>query len=182
MNSVRRDRSKLLVRIIMGAIVLMLMFCVGKPEERQELQADLNYNGIKEDYSLYQHHVLVCEDGKTIWQSPEAWQVDQIVIGDVTNDGNQELVLLLWKQGSYGPVQPFWVTGDDVAWTNHLFVYALVGDHLKTVWCSSSLSQTLTGLQIIADSQNGNYLAARKNRFGFNNTIYLKWNDWGFEF
>ena len=181
MNS-RTDRAKLLVSVIIGIIIVMLMFWGGKPEERQALQADLNHNGIKEDYALYRQHVLVSEDGKTIWQSPEAWQVDQMVIGDVTNDGSQELVLLLWKQGSYGSARPFWVTGEDTVWTNHLFVYALVGDHLKTVWCSSAISQPLTGLQIVADSQNGNYLAARKNRFGFNDTIHLKWNDWGFEF
>ena len=157
----------------------------GNNEVGHEWTADLNNNGIVEYYSLNKHQIKISEDRKIIWQSPKTWQVEQIVVGDVTNDGQQELVFLLWKEGSYGASKPFWMKTEDTAWSNHLYVYSLVGDHIKPVWCSSALRKPLRDLQIVSDPQDGkNYLTGREYKWkltiGTQNDLLLKWNDWGF--
>lgn len=172
-----------LILIIITAVLLAAIACGYKNDKSQVWQADLNNNGIDENYSLYRQQVTVQEGSETIWQSPKDWQIGQILIGDVTNDGCQELVLLLWKHGSYGPSKPVWAEGEDTALSNHLFVYSLIEDHLKQVWCSSAISEPLCDLQIITDPQDGqNYLTARKNKFGPRDTVYLKWDEWGFTY
>lgn len=166
--------------------VILLAFLTlsgGQNGKMAEQEADLNHNGIPEDYMLQHHQITVWEGGKTIWQSPQAWQVDQIVIGDVTNNGCEEMVFLLWKEGSYGPSRPFWQNGEDTVWSNHLFLYSLVGDQFKQVWCSSALSPPLQDLLIAPDPQTGeNCLTARESKFGLPDFIRLKWDDWGFTY
>ncbi len=168
---------------VLGMSILLVMG--GRNEADQEWTADLNNNGIVEYYSLHNQQITISEDHSIIWQSPETWQVEQVVIGDVTNDGHPELVFLLWKQGSYGASKPFWMKSEDTAWTNHLYVYSLVGEHVKPLWCSSALNHPVHDLQVLSDPQETeNYLTARENRWnltlGPQATIHLKWDDWGF--
>lgn len=183
MNRTLSSRTKYLTIVIIVAIITFTSAMLLPGQDSQEKQiwsADLNNNQINEEYILYQERVTVCEGGNTIWQSPGEWQVDQAIIGDVTNDGNQELVLLLWKPGSFGPSRPFWVKGEDKAWSNHLFVYTLAGNHFKQVWCSSALNPPLQDLQIVYDPGGQNYLTAREEPYAVRNTVRLKWDEWGF--
>lgn len=83
-----------------------------------------------------------------IWRSPRAWSIDSFALGDVNNDGTVNLVVTLWKAGSFGTVKPFWQTGEDVAYKNHLFVYQLKDKEMKQVWCSSNLDRPILSFKI----------------------------------
>lgn len=183
MYKLRSGRLGVLALIIIASIAAVLIFSVSSAKEKSSWPADLNNNGTREDYSLSREQVTVREGGQTIWQSPEEWQIDQILIGDVTNDSRQELVMLLRKQGSYGPSRPFWAKEADTGWSSHLFVYTLAEDQVRQVWCSSAISEPFHDLQLKTDPQDGsNYLSARKNGFGLNRQIYMKWDQWGFTY
>lgn len=186
MNNLGSSRIRRLIPVIIAFIMIFMLAGMplrGKLQEEQSWRADLNRNGIEEDYFLCRKQITICEDGKTIWQSPADWQVEQAIIEDVNNDGSQELVLLLWKQGNYGSSRPFWANKEDTIWSSHLFVYTLIGERAKQIWCSSALSPPLYNLQIITDPASGdNYLSAREGKLWSSATVHFKWDNWGFTY
>lgn len=109
---------------------------------------DLDGDGITEEYSLVDHCLTVREGEEELWQSPRDWRVDYFVLGDVNNDGMINMVMTLWKKGSFGSVKPFWLTGEDADYKNHLFVYRLKNKTMKQVWCSSDLDRPIVSLTI----------------------------------
>ncbi|HBV85333.1 MAG TPA: hypothetical protein DEF42_01390 [Desulfosporosinus sp.] len=50
--------------------------------------------------------------------------------------------------GSFGSVKPFWLTGEDADYKNHLFVCQLKNKAMKQVWCSSDLDCPILSLTI----------------------------------
>ncbi len=186
MNDIAGNRLKPILLIgISLFFVILAMAWIEKEAAPREWRADLNDNGIEERYFLHNHQITVSENQRTLWQSPPAWEVEQIVVGDATNDGREELLFLLRKEGSYGSSRPFWRTGADRIWSSHLFVYSLQGEKLRPVWCSSALDRPLYDLQIAADPADGqNYLTAREKQWGFKlgprPRLRLKWDGWGF--
>ncbi|MGE5422201.1 MAG: hypothetical protein ACM3QW_02970 [Ignavibacteriales bacterium] len=91
---------------------------------------------------------------KIIWRSPSAWKVTSFVLDDVTNDHTTDLMIVLWKEGSFGRYRPFWHTGEDRVWSNHLFVYDLVKQKMKPLWCSSAVERPIA--EISVDDVDGN--------------------------
>ncbi len=152
-----------------------------------EEQADLNNNSILENYILKNGKMIVKEKEKIIWQSSDDWQIVDFVLADSNNDGIIDLNLSLWKPGNFGVFKPFWVKKNDMRIKNHFFVYDLVGDSLKQVWCSSNLSKPNCEFKIAdinGDGENelivieGDYL--KKFECNGNFVAVWKWNSWGF--
>lgn len=111
---------------------------IGDNVEKNE-SADLNNDGIKEEYSLRLGRIVVKEESEIIWESPEDWWIDNFVIADSTHDGILDLNLSLWKNGNYGPAMPFWVKENDMSIKNHFFVYGFVNENFQAQWGSSNL-------------------------------------------
>jgi hypothetical protein len=104
----------------------------------------------RETYSLRNGRLTVTDqEDRLLWQSPEEWWIDDFFLGDITNDGRQNLCLSVWKEGSYGPYRPFWVEANDSLVRNHLFLYQMEATEentsekpsLKAVWQSSHLAR-----------------------------------------
>lgn len=121
---------------------------------------------------------------RLLWQSPEEWRVDYFFFGDIDNDGRPELCLLVWKEGSFGPCRPFWVTEEERSFKNHLFIFRLEEGRFKPVWQSSNLDcPNYWGavLDLDGDGQNelvvieGSYTDPRKRE-----TTLWQWKGWGF--
>jgi hypothetical protein len=53
--------------------------------------------------------VTIWQDGAIIWESPGAWQVVDVALGDPNDDGRGELLLALWQRDAEGVLrsQPF---------------------------------------------------------------------------
>ena len=49
-----------------------------------------------------------------LWHTPWDWSVQDVLCDDINRDGKEELVLLVWKHGSYGKHLPFWVKHNDI--------------------------------------------------------------------
>jgi len=156
-------------------------------------RADLNRNGVQERYVLCRGRLLVTEGTGTLWQSPAAWRVDDFTLGDADNDGTVELLLSVWRRGSFGRHRPFWFRGEDAGYKNHLFVYRLAEDTVKPVWLSSNLDRPVISMavkDVDGDRENelvvqeGTYRSLRGEVYTADTrnarTVILRWDEWGF--
>lgn len=80
------------------------------------------------------------EQQASAFASEPGWRVQDFLVGDLDRDGAAELLLLLWRRGHYGPSRPFWVSQNDYAYSQHLFIYKQKGNTVQPVWMSSSLN------------------------------------------
>ena len=106
-----------------------------------QLPADLDGDGAQESLVAVgeAHDVRVSVSGVDVYASPDEWRVFDAHVCDLDGDGADELVFLVWKQGSYGPYRPFWESGTDDAWSQHVFVYGMRAGKIAPIWMSSAL-------------------------------------------
>ena len=109
--------------------------------QRCELPADLDGDGVQESLVAVGevHDVRVSVGGVDVYASPDEWRVFDAHVCDLDGDGADELVFLVWKQGSYGSYRPFWESGADDAWSQHVFVYGMRAGKIAPIWMSSAL-------------------------------------------
>ena len=106
-----------------------------------QLAADLDGDGVQESLVAVDevHDVRVSVGGVDVYASPDEWRVFDAHVCNLDGDGADELVFLVWKQGSYGPYRPFWESGADDAWSQHVFVYGMRAGKIAPIWMSSAL-------------------------------------------
>jgi hypothetical protein len=166
-----------------------------KVEEVREY--DLDQNGQVERYVLKDKQLRVTQEGQEIWRSSADWQVTAFVLADATNDGRDDLLLVVWKVGSFGGDKPFWVTEDDQELSNHLFVLNLIRGKMKPVWFSSTLDRPIQALEVKDINQDGknelvvkeerNWLAGIRDRKAptaepaAESITWWQWKSWGFD-
>lgn len=178
-------------------------------------RADLDNDGQEETYTLRDGRLTVTyqkdqedQEGHVLWQSPEHWWIDDFILGDITNDGEPNLSLSVWREGSYGPYKPFWVKANDTLVRNHLFVYRLEtaekssgestvkspGESheeisygkpaLKAIWQSSHLARPNHRVCLAQIGGGGeNHLMVVQGDYEdptYCEKAYWKWNGWGF--
>lgn len=187
--------SRTLRILVCSAIMGLLVLLPGTGDTASRtVTGDLDGDGDAERYLLTGHRLTVREGEAMLWQSPPEWRVDGFSLGDVENDGAADLVMSLWKKGSFGPVRPFWEDREDRSYKNHLFVYRLTGDALRPVWCSSDLDRPIVSFVIRdADSnglnelvvEEGEYRRTFGERYALDRkaparTTVWRWDGWGF--
>jgi len=148
---------------------------------------DLNNNQTEEEYNLANGILRVRENGSTIWETPSDWWVDDFVLADSDNDGKEEINLLVWKQGNYGPVRPFWEKENDESIKNHFFIFSWEDGKIKSKWQSSNLDNpNCQALFKDIDGDRKNELVVLEGDyqdFPSCHGRYLaiwEWNGWGF--
>ncbi len=80
--------------------------------------------------------------GKLVWESEKGWKVSDYLIGDIDHDEAPEVILIVWKRGSYGEFRPFWVEKDETSYSEHIFIYdwdLSAERRMKPVWMSSKM-------------------------------------------
>lgn len=192
------------VKIRIGLVGLALLLLVAlrvavpygqeKFADDQVLSCDIDNNGMREDYVLKNYRLQAVEGNHLIWHSPVDWQVKQVKLADADNDGRIELVMIVWKKGSFGNSRPWWVKKqDDQQLSCHLFMYRIAAGRMKAVWCSSALEYPIKQIDIL--DVNGDRLNELKVQeipgYGPFNRLRLwisgshksqwTWNGWGFE-
>ena len=155
---------------------------------------DLDGDGDMEQYLLEGNCLTVREAGEFLWRSSPGWQVDSFSLEDADNDGTLDLTFSLWKRGSFGPYRPFWHQGADISYKNHLFVFKMVDNTFKEVWCSSNLDRPIAFFTI--EDMNGDglneliveegmYRKVNGERYALDTeapvrTTVWQWQEWGF--
>ena len=73
----------------------------------------------------------------------ETWFVADCLVFDVDRDGADEVLLHVWKPGSFEQYQPFWREADNkTLYSEHLFLYdwdTARSDRLDPFWMSSAM-------------------------------------------
>lgn len=77
---------------------------------------------------------------ETAFASEPGWRVQDFLTGDLDRDGEEELLLLVWRRGHYGPSRPFWVDRNDYTYSQHIFIYKQADGTVTPVWMSSTLN------------------------------------------
>ncbi len=98
----------------------------------------------KVDFSLKKKKLKITDHdtGAVLFESPKGWLVSDYFLADIDFDDENEVVLMVWKQGSFGEHKPFWHEGKDNKWTQHIFIYewdSERADRLDPKWMSSGL-------------------------------------------
>lgn len=158
----------------------------------QSIYLDSDGDGHKEKYLLEGHRLQVFENHQLIWQSQQDWKIQQFSLADADNDKQTELLMVVWKHGSFGNAKPFWVEGPDNEYSCHLFLYRLRSGKLKSVWCSSALVNPIIEMNVEDSNEDGlnelNILEGPRAGFGYSlrqffsrhHTLWI-WDNWGFK-
>lgn len=178
--------------VFFGYHLLSSQFFLWFHNVEQVQEHDLDQDGQLERYVLKDKQLIVTQEEQEIWRSSADWQVIVFVLADATNDGRDDLLLVVWKAGSFGRDKPFWVTEDDPRRSNHLFVLNLIQGKMKPVWFSSALDRPIQALEVKDLDQDGkNELVVQEERTWWDrirdrggpfaeSTTYWQWKSWGF--
>lgn len=88
-------------------------------------------------------------EGGMVWHSAWNVNVQQCLVSDIDGDGQDELLMLVWKRGSYGPKKPFWVEKNDNNLAQHIFIYKWEPrktNKLRAIWMSSAVSDSMESM------------------------------------
>ncbi|MBQ7260059.1 MAG: hypothetical protein IJR19_01755, partial [Lachnospiraceae bacterium] len=89
-----------------------------------------------------------------IWSSERGYKVSAYRVGDVDHDGENELVILFWRRGSFKKHLPFWIEKNDNEWSQHIGVYNWKEDYpyrLDPAWVSSKLGINIKNIELDGD-------------------------------
>ncbi|MDD4564617.1 MAG: hypothetical protein PHE79_03970 [Eubacteriales bacterium] len=179
--------SGMLLIVFLAFLLLVVPLLAGADDSDQSILKtdDLDGDGGMEEYYLLGETLTVKKGEQELWETPADWQIQTFSLGDVNNDGKAELVFSLWKKGSFGKIRPFWHTGKDDSYKNHLFVYKFEEDAFKPVWCSSDLDRPILSIDILDINDDGlNELVVEEGQYQlpitFRSLAVWQWDQWGF--
>jgi hypothetical protein len=135
--------------------------------------------------------LTVVHQGQEVWSSDPSWDVRQLLVADVNNDGEQEVALVLWKPFRLEPAILYDTFGVPSLWEegslrNHLFVYGWRDAAWQHLWCSSPVADPIE--QVVAgdvDGDGANELVVLEGSYDAPDTAVRhvsvwRWNGWGF--
>lgn len=182
--------TAIIIAAIAVLIITMLPIISVGFTEKQSQNYDLDQDNLPEHYVLEDQKLVITKEGQELWRSPADWQVTSFHVADVTHDEVPDLLLVVWKRGSFGHARPFWHTGQNQEFTCHLYVYNLINQRLKPIWMSSALDRPIKDM-IIRDSDDDgrnelhvteyhSWWQRFSKRARANKITTWQWKDWGF--
>ena len=134
---------------------------------------DLDGDGSGETLCLERRTFLLSRGDRELFCTPRSWKVEDYLHGDINGDGEEELLLLVWKRGSYGASKPFWAREEN-GYSQHIFIYRWARGALRPVWMSSALRPRVKSWSL--DDQGRLAILTR----GGENTLWA-WHTFGLE-
>ena len=134
---------------------------------------DIYYEGAKA--SLKDKKLTVVKDNEVLWTTEKNWYVQDVMVEDINFDGREELVVLLWKHGSFGKHMPMWQSRNDINLKQHIFIYQWDDNRenkLRAVWMSSEIDYQIESIarggdrRLITNLKNGEHRLWQWQDFG----------------
>ena len=120
------------------------------------------------------HRRLTDRIGDTVlYQTPDNWYVSDVLTDDFDEDGIQEVLFLVWRQGVYGASHPFWENPDNDSFCQHLYIFEVRDSGLHRQWMSSALRP------MFAEWKIENHRLCIKDPYG--ESSVWKWHGFGVE-
>jgi len=152
---------------------------------------DFDDDGLKEQILLKDGRVFVKKDNEIVFETNKEYDVSDFEIGDINNDGQDELVVGFFRYGDYGKNIEIKQTRRDPRISYHVFLYQpiLVSNSFKLIWGSSTISNPIYDFEIKM-SDEGNYLEVKEGKYSYydktgkvksERTTYWEWNEWWFQ-
>ena len=124
---------------------------------------------------LRNRRARILKDSELLYASQLTWRVFDAFAADLDEDGSDEIILLVWKHGSYGTSAPFWEKRDDLSFSQHVFIYHFRNGAVTPYWMSSAVGMQITGASMDAE-----------RRLHLTNTSGMEtvwaWEGWGLKF
>ncbi len=96
--------------------------------------------------------IVLSSDGEEMFRTESDWMVQDVIAGDMDNDGRQDILFLLWKKGRFGHYRPFWIDEDEDTLSQHLFIYNIKEDgKMHQKWCASDVGAVIYRMKFMED-------------------------------
>lgn len=141
--------------------------------------------------ALAEGSLTVVHQGHEVWSSDPSWDVHQLLVADVNNDGQQEVAFVLWKPFRLEPAIIYQTFKFPSLWEegtlrNHLFIYGWRDAAWQHLWCSSPVSDPI--MEVTAgdiDGDEANELVVLGGSYDApdapaRHVSTWQWNGWGF--
>lgn len=145
------------------------------PDPTSSVQVDLDADGVPEVVRIVDEQVYIERDGRVVWQGETAWQVVELVAGDVEDDLRREVLLALWKEDAGGVPR------------SHPFIVGHRHGRYDVLWGGSAVAAPIRDLDLgDVDGDGRTELVVLEGRYeepagspGRFVTVW-RWNGWGF--
>lgn len=146
-------KNKRILLIAAAAIIVVAAFLLFR-QKGAFLPDSINWQEAECDFEegkvqVYNRGATICYEGRNVWHSPWNYNVQQCLVSDIDRDGSEELLLLVWKRGSYGSHMPFWVERNDNELAQHIFIYKWEPERdykLRAIWMSSAIGDSIDSM------------------------------------
>ncbi len=111
-------------------------------------RGDFNSDGFNDSVQLENKRVFLLREGAVVDQTPREWQISNYEIADIDKDGQEEIILLLWKRGEDSEQASSLNT---LEFSQHVFIYNVGDRELTPKWMSSKLEKNIKNWSVDED-------------------------------
>ncbi len=129
----------------------------------QPVRSDFDKNGVFERLEIFRGQAQILTGDQILWQSPSEWNVRQVGLSDLNQDGAVEAVLLVWRPFKSWPVDRWLPNGGRIdefmnaqGESCHIILIGWHRNHFTERWAGSALAQPVTKLAL-ADLNNDGF-------------------------
>ena len=138
------------------------------------LGGDLDSDGHLECLEVSEERAQITNcDTKILWQSPADWRVTEAQVGDLTRDGVEEVILLVWRAFRPWPVDKFMPSGgrikdfhNSVGESCQIILIGWEKETWRELWAGSALAHPVEQLGVAdLDGDGWQELAALESAY-----------------
>ena len=131
------------------------VFLPGKRDWKDSsLIVDLDSDGVSETAEVKKGRLKIDSGGNELFISDPGWHIIEQSIFDIDHDGGPEVVLLLWKRGSFGSERPFWDQSNSFGFSRHIYILKMKdAEKIDPLWMSSDIGFAADSISSDADGR-----------------------------